>query len=40
MSFDDALDIFDDEFFDFIYIDGFAHTGEEGGNQLPTGFAN
>jgi len=34
MTFDDALDLFDDNFFDFIYIDGFAHTGEEGGVTL------
>ena len=32
MSFDDALDIFDDQSLDFIYIDGYAHTGEEGGS--------
>lgn len=32
MTFEDALDLFDDEYFDFIYIDGFAHTGEEGGS--------
>ncbi|HHT4112912.1 TPA: class I SAM-dependent methyltransferase [Citrobacter freundii] len=38
MSFDDALDIFDDEFFDFIYIDGFAHTGEEGGKSIADWF--
>jgi hypothetical protein len=25
MSFDDALDLFDDESLDFIYIDGYAH---------------
>lgn len=31
MSFDDALDLFPDQFFDFIYIDGYAHTGEQGG---------
>lgn len=34
MGFEDALDVFEDEFFDFIYIDGFAHTGEEGGRTL------
>lgn len=38
MSFDDALDVFDDEFFDFIYIDGFAHTGEEGGKSIADWF--
>lgn len=31
MSFMDAVDLFDDNFFDFIYFDGYAHTGEEGG---------
>lgn len=34
MTFDDAIDLFEDNFFDFIYIDGFAHTGEEGGKTL------
>lgn len=34
MTFDDALDLFEDNFFDFIYIDGYAHTGEEGGKTL------
>jgi hypothetical protein len=34
MTFDEALDLFDDEFFDFIYVDGYAHTGEEGGQTL------
>jgi len=34
MTFDDAIDLFEDNFFDFIYIDGFAHTGEEGGETL------
>jgi|SaaInlStandDraft_3_1057020.scaffolds.fasta_scaffold47692_1 hypothetical protein len=34
MTFNDALDLFEDNFFDFIYIDGFAHTGEEGGETL------
>lgn len=34
MTFDDALDLFPDNFFDFIYIDGFAHTGEEGGKTI------
>ncbi|MGE6211969.1 class I SAM-dependent methyltransferase [Comamonas aquatica] len=31
MTFDEALDLFPDEFFDFIYVDGYAHTGEEEG---------
>jgi len=34
MSFDEALDLFADEYFDFIYIDGYAHTGQEGGKTL------
>lgn len=34
LTFDDALDIFPDEYFDFIYVDGFAHTGEEGGQTI------
>lgn len=34
MTFDEALDLFEDEFFDFIYVDGYAHTGEEGGQTL------
>jgi hypothetical protein len=34
MAFDDAYDLFDDHFFDFIYFDGYAHTGEEGGKTF------
>ena len=34
MSFDDALGLFPDDFFDFIYIDGYAHTGEQGGKTF------
>ncbi|MDR1969332.1 MAG: class I SAM-dependent methyltransferase [Burkholderiaceae bacterium] len=34
LTFDDALGLFPDEYFDFIYVDGFAHTGEEGGKTL------
>jgi len=34
MSFDDALGLFDDDYFDFIYFDGYAHTGEEGGKSF------
>jgi hypothetical protein len=34
MSFDDAISLFDDNFFDFIYFDGYAHTGEEGGKTF------
>ncbi len=34
MTFDEALDLFPDEFFDFVYVDGYAHTGEEGGRTI------
>lgn len=34
MSFEDARELFDDDTFDFIYVDGFAHTGQEGGKTL------
>lgn len=34
MSFDDAVSLFDDNSFDFIYFDGYAHTGEEGGKTF------
>ncbi len=34
MFFDDAYDLFEDNYFDFIYIDGYAHTGEDGGKTL------
>ena len=34
MTFDEALDLFPDEYFDFIYVDGYAHTGEEGGKTF------
>jgi len=34
MKFDEALDMFPDEHFDFIYVDGYAHTGEENGKTL------
>ena len=34
MNFDSALLLFEDNFFDFVYVDGFAHTGEEGGKTL------
>lgn len=32
--FENALFEFDDEFFDFVYIDGYAHTGQDGGKTL------
>lgn len=31
MRFDEALELFPDEHFDFVYVDGYAHTGEENG---------
>ena len=34
MTFEEAIDLFDDEYFDFVYIDGFAHTGEDGGRSI------
>jgi hypothetical protein len=34
LSFDAALDLFPNEYFDFIYVDGYAHTGEEGGKTF------
>jgi len=34
MDFDSALEVFDNNFFDFIYVDGYAHTGDEGGKTL------
>lgn len=33
-SFDEALSFFPDDYFDFIYIDGYAHTGQDGGKTL------
>jgi len=37
-TFDEALNLFDNEYFDFIYIDGYAHTGQDNGNTLYTWF--
>jgi hypothetical protein len=34
LRFKDALDLFPNEYFDFIYIDGYAHNGEENGETL------
>lgn len=34
MSFDEAAKLFSDEYFDFIYIDGYAHTAQEEGKTL------
>ena len=33
-TFKDIVDWFDNESLDFIYIDGYAHTGQEGGDTL------
>lgn len=33
-TFDEALELFVDGRFDFVYIDGYAHTGQEGGKTL------
>jgi len=38
MTFEEALELFPDHFFDFIYVDGFAHTGQEGGQTLADWF--
>ena len=38
MSFDDALNLFSDCYFDFIYIDGYAHTGQNDGKTIRTWF--
>jgi hypothetical protein len=29
--FDEIVGLFPDNYFDFVYVDGYAHTGEEGG---------
>lgn len=34
MTFDEAYDLFPDESLDFVYIDGYAHTGQEGGETI------
>jgi len=34
MNFEEAIKLFEDETFDFIYIDGYAHTGENEGKTL------
>jgi hypothetical protein len=33
-TFDEALELFEDNFFDFIYIDGYAHNGQLGGDTI------
>ena len=34
MRFDEAIDLFEDESLDFVYVDGYAHGGEEGGRTI------
>ena len=34
MKFDDALDLFPDKSLDFIYFDGYAHTGQNYGKTI------
>lgn len=34
LRFDEALDLFEDNSLDLIYIDGYAHTGQEGGRTI------
>lgn len=34
MKFEQALEHFPNSFFDFIYIDGYAHTGQDNGKTL------
>ena len=34
MDFNNALQLFEDDTFDFIYIDGYAHTGQDEGSTL------
>lgn len=38
MRFDEALHLFEDAYFDFIYVDGYAHTGQESGQTLKDWF--
>jgi len=38
LTFHDALELFDDETFDLIYIDGYAHTGQDNGQTLDEWF--
>ena len=34
LRFDEAVNLFPDQYFDFIYVDGYAHTGEEFGRTF------
>ena len=38
-SFEETLTLFQDNFFDYIYVDGYAHTGQEDGKTLYTWFS-
>jgi hypothetical protein len=38
-TFDEAITLFEDECFDFIYVDGYAHTGQEEGKTLQKWFS-
>lgn len=37
--FEDALRRFDDEYFDIVYVDGFAHTGQHNGSTIEQWYA-
>lgn len=37
--FEEALELFSDNYFDFIYIDGYAHTGQESGKTFQQWFS-
>jgi len=39
MRFDEALDLFEDQSLDFVYVDGYAHGGEEGGETIFSWYA-
>ena len=39
MTFEQARELFPDNSLDFIYVDGFAHTGQEGGQTLADWFS-
>ena len=38
LRFNQAVEFFEDEYFDFIYIDGYAHNAQEGGETLTKWF--
>ena len=37
-TFDEAITLFRDNYFDFIYVDGYAHTGQDEGSTLYSWF--